>query len=133
MPDLLYEKLKIADILILRNNQKVQENKWTSDYALQMWVVERIKSMRSLDLGEGEIAGFRQEFWHLSKVRKEYAQQCLEAGNYEAAIRTLKKSKELDADLPGLIAEYQRQLVSIYKEQGDLEKLKEKLWEQGPR
>ena len=94
-----------------------------------MWVVERIKIMRSLDLSAGEIAGFQQEFWHLSKVRKDYIQQCLEAGNHEAAIRTLKKSKELDADLPGLTADYRSQLASIYKEQGDLGKLKEELWE----
>ena len=128
-PDLLYEKLKIADVVILRNIEKTQENEWASDYALQMWVVERIKIMRSLDLSAGEIAGFQQEFWHLSKVRKDYIQQCLEAGNHEAAIRTLKKSKELDADLPGLTADYRSQLASIYKEQGDLGKLKEELWE----
>lgn len=77
--------------------------------------------MKELGASEQEISNYRKQYRNFSTIRCLEVQEYLERRKFEDAIRVLLESKELDRDYAGLLSQYSRQLIDIYRETGQEE------------
>ncbi len=117
--DMLREKLKLLDELIEKVGQDTDCGEYYSvHYGYVNNIVKRIQIMKELGYSEREIKAYRTRFRQFSEVRKMEVQEYLEKDDYDNAISVLIESKKLDKEYRGLITEYSRQLIDIYKKVG---------------
>ena len=127
-PDLLKQRLKMLDKLIEEAGNDTDAGSWYSAYyGYEDIVLKRLQIMRKLGCSEQEIWEYRQKFRHFSAIRKMEIEEYLDRNDYEKAIEVLQESKELDQKYPGLVAEYSRRLIEIYKGIGQTDAYKREL------
>ena len=114
--ELLQKKLDLIDADITRmKNQTDSGSAWSVRYGYQNNVLKRLELMKDLECSEEEIKKYRRNNWQFSAVRKLEIADLMEKGEVKQAIAVLKESKELDRQYAGLVSEYSRQLIEIYK------------------
>lgn len=90
-----------------------------SDYRLDSLVVHRIHWMEWTGAPCAEQSSYLQKYHQLPAVREIELIRLKHNGDWAAAISLLEESKEIDADKPGLVAQYSRQLIEIYEAHSD--------------
>lgn len=118
-PNLLEQKLKMLDASIARAEGKTDCGKdYSAHYGYEDNILKRLQIMKELGSSEQEINEYRKRYRQFSTIRCLEVQDYLEQRKYEDAIKVLLESKELDKDYAGLVSQYSRQLVDIYRETG---------------
>ena len=118
-PNLSEQKLKMLDENIARAEGKTDCGKgYSAHYGYEDNILKRIQIMKELGASEQEISEYRKQYRHFSTIRCLEVQEYLEQRKYEDAIKVLLESKELDKDYAGLVSQYSRQLIDIYRETG---------------
>ena len=126
--ELLQKKLEMIDNDIARMSESTDcGSTWSIHYGYQNNILKRLELMKELEYSEEEIKRYRKENWRFSAVRKLEIAELLEEGDVIQAIAVLKESKELDKQYAGLVSEYSRQLIEIYKQELMKEEYKEEL------
>lgn len=126
--DLLEQKLKMLDEGIARAEGKTDCGKdYSAHYGYEDNVLKRIQIMKELGASEQEISDYRKRYRNFSTIRCLEVQEYLERRKFEDAIRVLLESKELDRDYAGLLSQYSRQLIDIYRETGQEADYREEL------
>ena len=100
---------------------------WSVHYGYQNNILKRLDLMKELEYSEEEIKQYRKDNWRFSAVRKLEMAELVEKGDVLRAIAVLKESKELDKQYAGLVSEYSRQLIEIYKQELMKEEYKDEL------
>ena len=126
--EMLEKKLEYLDERIERQTSSTDcGNTWSARYGYENNILKRLEIMDQLGYPEEEIREYRRKHWRFSAVRELEIQEDIECGELDEAVRILKESKELDSGYPGLVAQYSRQLISIYETQADEKAYKEEL------
>ena len=126
--ELLQKKLEMVDQDIARMSDSTDcGDTWSVHYGYQNNILKRLDLMKELEYSEEEIKQYRKDNWRFSAVRKLEIAELLEKGDVLRAIAVLKESKELDKQYAGLVSEYSRQLIEIYKQELMKEEYKEEL------
>ena len=126
--EMLEKKLEYLDERIERQTSSTDcGNTWSARYGYENNILKRLEIMDQLGYSEEEIREYRRKHWRFSAVRGLEIQENMERGELDEAVRILKESKELDSGYPGLVAQYSRQLISIYETQADEKAYKEEL------
>ena len=94
---------------------------------LPQLVIQKLEHMEELGLPWGEIQLVEREHWALPDVRRRVISRLLEERRYGEAEPLLRESKEMDREWPGLVSGYSQELISLYEETGQAEKLLEEL------
>ena len=126
--EMLEKKMAYLDEMIERQTDSTDcGNMWSARYGYENNIQKRLEIMDQLGYPEEEIREYRRQHWRFSAVRGLEIQENIEHGELDEAVRILKESKELDSGYPGLVAQYSRQLISIYETQADEKAYKEEL------
>lgn len=83
--------------------------------------------MESLGLPREEVRQTEMKYRGLPEVRERMIHRLLERQQYGAAEFLLQESKELDAQYPGLVSEYNEELIRLYGVTKQEERLREEL------
>lgn len=94
---------------------------------LPQLVTQKLEQMEELGVPLEELRRAKREHWELPNVRRQAIRQLLEEQQYSEAEALLRESKELDQKRPGLVAGYSQELIGLYEETGQPEKLLEEL------
>ena len=122
-PELLRESLGWLDRLIQEVSQADQRH-----YGSLAWLVlRRLDIMEALDAPPEVLRRFEQTYWHLPEIRRRAVDRLLAAGQLAQAQSLLRTSKELDIRWPGLVRQYSRQLIGLYRQTGQEEALRQEL------
>ena len=114
-PELLERKLRMLDeVIAASEGQSDCGSHWSAYYGLENNVLKRLGLMAELGYPETEIQEYKRKNRSFSAIRELEIDEYLEQGDVEAAIRTLKESKELDREYPGLVACYSTRLIDLY-------------------
>lgn len=112
--ELLREKMKALDKMIANVNEET-EDWYFSHYGQSNNILERIRIMEKLNYSKEEIIQYRNQYRSFSAIRKLEISEYMEDKDYENAIRVLLESKKIDKEYAGLVSDYSRQLMDIYK------------------
>ncbi|MCD7808337.1 MAG: SWIM zinc finger family protein [Erysipelotrichaceae bacterium] len=126
------EEKYLKDKLSFIDN-KIQQSKdmskpWYIRSQMEEWLKYRIQIMIELNFSDETIDKFCEEYWNYSFIRKMYISIYIDNHEYDNAIQVLLESIDLDADYPGLVDNYRKQLIDLYKMIGDLEQYKKQLY-----
>ena len=114
--EMLRKKLHMLDEKITKfQKENYSGDSYSSYYGMVNNITARICLMEELNYSKQEIRDYRQKYRNFSEIRKMEIQEYLTDKKYEEAIAVLKESKKLDANQPGLVAEYSQQLIQIYE------------------
>lgn len=94
---------------------------------LPQLVTQKLEQMEELGVPLEELRRVKREHWELPNVRRQAIRRLLEEQQYSEAEALLRESKELDQKRPGLVAGYSQELIGLYEETGQPEKLLEEL------
>ena len=94
---------------------------------LPQLVIQKLEQMEELGVPREEIQEAEREHWELPDVRRRVIRRLLEEQRYSEAEALLQESKELDRKWPGLVGGYSQELIGLYEEAGQGEKLLEEL------
>ena len=94
---------------------------------LPQLVTQKLEQMEELGVPLEELRRAKREHWELPNVRRQAIRRLLEEQQYSEAEALLRESKELDQKWPGLVAGYSQELIGLYEETGQPEKLLEEL------
>lgn len=90
-------------------------------------VKERLELMEKLSYPDAKIRELIQRYYEFHEVRDFAVDYELKQGKTDKAIELLRKSKELDADYPGLVADYSNRLIGLYEKMGREDECKQEL------
>lgn len=94
---------------------------------LPQLVIQKLEQMEKLGVPWVDLQQVEREHWDLPDVRRRVIRRLLEEKRYSEAEALLRESKELDREWPGLVSAYSRELIGLYEETGQTEKLLEEL------
>lgn len=127
-PDMLVKKLKFLDELIEKAGSSTDCGEWYSvHYGYENNIIKRLQIMKELGSSDQKIQEYRNKYRQFSSIRKLEVKEYLEKDQYEKAIEVLKESKKLDKEYAGLLSEYSRELIDIYKRIGQMDAYKTEL------
>ena len=109
---------------MIQEEQAGQEQEYSR---LPQLVIQKLEQMEELGLPQEEVQRVEREHWKLPDVRRQAIRRLLEEQQYSEAEALLRESKELDQKRPGLVAGYSQELIGLYEETGQPEKLLEEL------
>ena len=109
---------------IIREEQASRDGGYSR---LPRLVIQKLEQMEELGVPLEEIQQAEREHWELSDVRCRIISRLLEGKRYNEAESLLRESKELDRKWPGLVGGYSQELIGLYEETGQPEKLLEEL------
>ena len=118
-PDLLERSLELLDRLI----RAEQAKRRPVPYSLARLVAARLDVMEELGAPRQSVERLEQMYRHLPEIRQRMIGRLLAAGERRQAEALLEESKLLDKGWPGLTAQYSRQLIALYAEDGRAEAL----------
>ena len=98
-----------------------------SQYRLEDLVVYRVKWMERLGKSEEEQEQYFAQYHYLPRIREVKITQAKQSGDWATALALLEESREIDKDLPGLVAKYSTQMIEIYERTDDRESLLKEL------
>lgn len=94
---------------------------------LPQLVIQKLERMEELGLPREELQQVEREHRDLPNVRRRVISRLLEGKQYSEAASLLRESKELDRKWPGLVSGYSQELIGLYEETGQTEKLLDEL------
>lgn len=106
-----------------------QLEKANDRYALELLVQNRLTLMKRAGAGKQELERFEDKYLALPEIRRQRIDRLLDGQRYAEAIALLQKSREMDADWPGLVCEYSEALISLYRKLGRQEEYARELHE----
>lgn len=98
-----------------------------SQYRLEDLVVYRVKWMEQIGRSKKEQEQYFTQYHHLPKIREIKISQAMQNSDWNTALALLEESRELDKDMPGLVAKYSTQMIEIYKRTDNREPLLKEL------
>lgn len=114
--ELLRLKMKDLDQKIEIMKEKSESGQtYSAYYGWVSNILERIQIMEKLNYTQEEIKNYRNQFRRFHEIRELEIAEYIEAQDYENAIRVLKESKVLDKNHKGLLNNYSKQLMELYK------------------
>lgn len=121
-PEFLREDIRQLDRML-----QAAKARGDSRYELSRLAVKKLALMEQLGLPQEEIRQAEEEHWSLPGVRARAIRRLLEDRQYERAEALLLESKELDREWPGLVCGYSEELIALYEDTRQGEKLLEEL------
>ena len=113
------EMLNIVEEALKKcESQKVS---WEDSYTISACVTDKLYFMEELGYSDTELMEFSRQYWNLDDVRRYWISKSQSAGDQEQTIRLIKESMEQSHNKPGLVLEYRRTLMRMYKQMGDME------------
>ena len=106
-PEFLRRKLELLDESIARAGG--------SRYRLESYVTRRLDIMKQASVNREEMEAFIHEHYNLPLVRQRLIDEAVQQERFEDAIELLRRSKEMDAQYPGLVHDYSTQLIEIFQ------------------
>lgn len=97
-----------------RQIQECLKNK-NSQYRMEDLIVHRVKWMERLGKSEEEQEQYFAQYHYLPRIREIKNTQAKQSGDWDTALALLEESREIDKDLPGLVAKYSTQIIEIYE------------------
>ena len=94
---------------------------------LPQLIIQKLERMEALGLPREELQQVEREHRDLPNVRRRVISRLLEGKQYSEAASLLRESKELDRKWPGLVSGYSQELIGLYEETGQTEKLLDEL------
>ncbi|MCD7892920.1 MAG: SWIM zinc finger family protein [Erysipelotrichaceae bacterium] len=122
----LKEKLSFVDDKIKQSTDMKQP--WYVRSNIQEWLKYRIQIMMELNYPDEDIDKFCEKYWNYTFIRKMYVSIYIDNQEYDKAIDILLESIDLDADRPGLVDDYRKQLIELYILTGNTEQYKKQLY-----
>ena len=89
----------------------------------------RLRIMKKLNFPENEIKEYTDRYYPQRQVRQDLIHAAFARKDYQQALKVIKDSQRLDADDSWAQEKYKRNLIYVYQELGDLENVKEALWQ----
>lgn len=120
-PVFLQKSLARADQLIAAMQTASQQGE------LAEAVLTRLALMEALGASPEEKEHFLEPFQNLYQIRRRRVEISLAAGRWQEAEDLLQQSKSLDSNWPGLVSQYSRQLIDLYREHQQEEAFGEEL------
>ncbi len=129
-----FREERFREAKLMFSDRKVREAKQNPDslserYYAAKWALLHMELMEESGLAAEEVLAYCKENWKYADVRKFYIARCMEKERYEEAIEALKESLEIDADMPGLVRDFSRQLKEIYRKLNRQEEYRRQLWD----
>ena len=84
-------------------------------YHLEDLVVYRAKWMERIGRSKEEQEQYFAQYHYLLRIREIKITQAKQSGDWATALALLEESREIDKDLPGLVAKYSTQMIEIYE------------------
>ena len=109
-----------------RQIQKCLKNE-NSQYRMEDLIVHRVKWMERLGKSEEEQEQYFAQYHYLPRIREIKITQAKQSGDWDTALALLEESREIDKDLPGLVAKYSTQMIEIYERTDNREPLLKEL------
>lgn len=110
-------KDEIGPELLSFLDQQIQEciKNENSQYRMEDLIVHRVKWMERLGKSEEEQEQYFAQYHYLPRIREIKITQAKQSGDWDTALALLEESREIDKDLPGLVAKYSTQMIEIYE------------------
>lgn len=115
----LQQKIQVIDV-ILADIEKESSESWGRKYNLAKWLRNKINILLELKDYKGATAIISENL-HLSEVRNIAVDWHLTNNEYERAIGLLISGKKLYSDYRGIVDDYSKKLIEIYKLIGNQE------------
>jgi len=111
------------------NQQKEKIRKWFEAHqnVYENAIIKRIDYMEMLGCTEAEILEYRKSNRQFFVIREMEINEALNIQDYEKAKQILLESKRLDANYPKQVKKYSRQLIDLYKRNGEIEEYRKEL------
>ena len=122
-PEFLESNIDQLDHMI-REEQARQERGYSR---LPQLVTQKLERMEELGVSREDLQQAEREHWALPDVRRRVISRLLEEKRYTEAETLLRESKELDREWAGLVSRYSQELIGLYEETGQAEKLLDEL------
>ena len=140
-PDLCREQMLKAKMTLFHEPEFLQENIRQLDRmignqlgrdgnrfdALPQLVLWRLDCAQALGEPQQALETLEKKFWDIPEVRERVIRRLRQEGRQEEAAALLRESKELDRQWPGLVEKYSEELIALYEEAGQRERLLEEL------
>ena len=115
--EILSEMMNMAEEKIRKC--KMPTDSWNYSGNMNRYVLEKIYLMEKMGCSDKDIMEFSRHHWDIDQVRSLWICKYEKAGDQEQAIRLLKESMEQAEDKPGLVLDYRRMLMQIYRQMGN--------------
>lgn len=115
----------------LKNNlayidKKIEESK-DANWQLEEYARQKLSIMEALHLPQAEIDRVIQQYYRFPDVRAHVIERTLTERRFDDAITLLEESKRIDKDAYNIVDRWYKQLISIYRELGRDDALKNEL------
>ena len=94
---------------------------------LPQLVLQKLELMEELGAPREKLQQWERKHWDIPEVRHRAIYHLMESKQYGEAEALLQESKELDREWPGLVRRCSQELIGLYEETGQTEKLLEEL------
>lgn len=118
-PEFLRRKLELLDARI----EKASED----SYELERCISYRLDTMKKLSMNPDEIERYTWEHYKIQSVRERLLKEAIQENWLEDAVRILLDSKKIDAKRPGLVDEYSKKLIELYRQLNRTDELRAEL------
>ncbi|MBD5543620.1 MAG: hypothetical protein HDR01_05105 [Lachnospiraceae bacterium] len=120
-------KMTLVEEMIEKSEK--MDSDWSRCYNTGKWAIRYLSLLELQECSQKEIEDFCKKHWENSDVRNYYIDLCIQAKEYESALKTLDESMAFDKDYKGLVSDYSKKKKEIYLLQGDKEAYIGQLWE----
>lgn len=129
---LLEENIKeriaeLDEIISMSSGSNDCSSIYSVHYGYENAIIKRIDYMEMLGCTEAEILEYRRNNRQFFVIREMEINEALNIQDYEKAKQILLESKRLDADYPKQVKKYSRQLIDLYKRNGEIEEYRKEL------
>lgn len=124
-----YVRRKLIFVEDMIEKSEKMDSDWSRRYNTGKWTIRYLRLLELQKCSKKEIEDFCKKHWENSNVRNYYIDLCIQAKEYEAALKTLDESMSFDKDYRGLVSDYSKKKKEIYLLQGDKEAYVGQLWE----
>ena len=124
-----YDQQKLLFIKEMIKKSELKDSDWSRSYSVGKWATRYLSIIETRTQDKTEIEEFCRQYWNNSSVRRYYIDLCMEAKEYDKAIKVLDESIALDKNYRGLIADYSKQKKEIFLLKGDKEAYIGQLWD----
>lgn len=121
-PEFVRENIATLDEIIRERQAEGRERYYISDL-----VLKRLELMERLGSPRREIELYEEKYSEVSGVREQIIRRMMAEKRYSEAEALLIEGKELYSEWRGLAAEYSEQLINLYEQTEQTEKLRDEL------
>jgi len=119
----LRKKLGLLDSQIAALEGKQRGGESFSEYEMEWLLKCRFKMMEKLSFLEAECSAFLDKYIRFPDIRILRVELYLKTGDTDATVRLLREGKLVDGDKSGLVKDYSRKLIELYRRTGRKDEL----------